>query len=269
MTTLVARVRKSFDGFTLDVEVETPLEGAVGLVGASGSGKSTLLACLAGHLAPDDGRIAIGGDVLFDRAARLDVPPARRGVGMVFQEALLFPHLSVRANLLYGARGREPALFARVIDALGLGALLERRPGALSGGERQRVALGRALLARPRLLLLDEPLASVDEARRTAALTLLRGLGRELDMRLLYVSHLEAEIAQLTRAVITLSGGRLETVPSAAATAREAAPAGDERPRDRPSEASRSRPVLSRRHAPARPGRRRALPSSPMPSRRT
>jgi molybdate transport system ATP-binding protein len=175
----------------------------------------------------------------------------------------------VRANLLYGARGREPALFARVIDALGLGALLERRPGALSGGERQRVALGRALLARPRLLLLDEPLASVDEARRTAALDLLRRLGRELDMRLLYVSHLEAEIAQLTRAVITLSGGRLAPVTDTAPTAGEAVRAGAERPRDRLSEPSRSRPGLSRRHAPARPGRRRPLPSSPTPSRRT
>ncbi|MFP4126377.1 MAG: ATP-binding cassette domain-containing protein, partial [Alphaproteobacteria bacterium] len=159
MTTLAARVRKTLGGFTLDVDIDAPLDdGALGLVGPSGSGKSTLLACLAGHLKPDAGRIAVGERVLFDRARRLDVPPARRGVGMVFQEALLFPHLSVRANLRYGARGREPALFARVIDALGVGDLLDRRPGALSGGERQRVALGRALLARPRLLLLDEPL---------------------------------------------------------------------------------------------------------------
>ncbi len=248
MTTLGARVRKTLGGFTLDVDIEARLDGALGLVGPSGSGKSTLLACLAGHLAPDAGRIALGERVLFDRAARIDVPPARRGVGMVFQEALLFPHLSVRANLLYGARGREPALFAHVVEALGVGELLDRRPGALSGGERQRVALGRALLARPRLLLLDEPLASLDGARRERVLALLTELARELDMAMVYVSHAADEIARLAARVVTLEGGRL-------AAGAEAVPP------PRPA-ARRPRANVSRRGRPAAPPAwRRSRPS--------
>jgi molybdate transport system ATP-binding protein len=141
---------------------------------------------------------------------------------MVFQEALLFPHLSVRANLRYGVRGREPALFARVVDALGVGELLERRPGALSGGERQRVALGRALLARPRLLLLDEPLASLDGARRAQVLSLLADLARELAMAMVYVSHAPDEIAQLARGVVTLDAGRLAAATGDVESARPA-----------------------------------------------
>ena len=248
MTRLALRVRKHFENFTLDIDLEAPLEGALGLVGASGSGKSTLLACIAGHLAPDEGRIALGGDVLFDRAARIDVPPARRGVGMVFQEALLFPHMSVRANLLYGVRRRDPALFARVVDTLGVGALLGRRPGALSGGERQRIALGRALLARPRLLLLDEPLASVDVARRDAALELLRHFGRTLELRMVYVSHIGAEITQLTQEVITLADGVRQTA------------ATPSRPRPAPRAAEPTSAIGSRSIDPQ--------PRSPMPAPR-
>jgi molybdate transport system ATP-binding protein len=158
---------------------------------------------------------------------------------MVFQEALLFPHLSVRANLLYGARQQDAALFVRVVDALGVGALLDRRPGALSGGERQRVSLGRALLARPRLLLLDEPLASLDGARRERVLALLTELAGELDMGMVYVSHAPEEIGRLARRVVTLDAGRL-----AASTETVERPAAAPR---------RPRAAVSRRGRPAAP----------------
>lgn len=228
---LELRVRKTLGAFTLDVDLAVPLDGALGLVGASGSGKSTLLACIAGHLAPDAGRIAVDDRALFDHTARVDVPPARRDVGMVFQEALLFPHMNVRANLLYGARGGDRALFERVVEALGVDPLLDRRPGALSGGERQRVALGRALMARPRLLLLDEPLASLDGARREVVLGLLAELGDELAMAMVHVSHAAADIARATRRVITLDGGRVRRDTAIAGDRVEPAPPGRARPR--------------------------------------
>ncbi|MEO1090520.1 MAG: ATP-binding cassette domain-containing protein [Pseudomonadota bacterium] len=203
------RAHKALDGFTLDVDVAVPLAGGLGLVGPSGSGKSTLLACIAGHTALDAGRIILGDRVLFDAVARIDTPPARRGVGIVFQDSLLFPHLRVRANLLYGARRPEPWLFERLVEALALEPLLDRRPASLSGGERQRVALGRALLARPRLLLLDEPLASLDRARAEVVLRLLADLRDELAMDMIYVSHAPAEIAQLASRVLVLDAGRV------------------------------------------------------------
>jgi molybdate transport system ATP-binding protein len=238
---LELRVRKTLGAFTLDVDLAVPFGGALGLVGPSGSGKSTLLACIAGHLAPDAGRIAVGDRVLFDHAARLDVPPARRDVGMVFQEALLFPHMTVRANLLYGARRGDRPLLDRVIEALGVDALLDRRPGALSGGERQRVALGRALMARPRLLLLDEPLASLDDARREVVLALLAELGDELAMAMVHVSHASADIARATRRVITLDGGRVRRDAAVGGHGAEPPPPAPEPARAR-----------SRRSAPAR-----------------
>ncbi len=207
--TLELRVKKTVGAFNLDLDVAAPLGAAVGLVGHSGSGKSTLLACIAGHLRPDAGRIALAGRVLFDSERRIEVRPAQRHVGLVFQEALLFPHMSVRANLLYGARGCDARLIAHVVDVLGLSTLLQRRTGALSGGERQRIALGRALLARPQLLLLDEPLASLDAARRDAALQLLADLAESAGMSMVYVSHAPNEVARLTKQIIRLAGGRI------------------------------------------------------------
>ena len=157
-----------FPAFELDVAFEAP-PGVTALFGRSGSGKTTVVNAVAGLLQPHEGRIVADGSVLLDTAARVRVPPHRRRVGVVFQEGRLFPHLTVRQNLSYGARFRRrgPARpeVERIVELLGIGHLLARRPGGLSGGEKQRVAIGRALLSAPRLLLMDEPLASLDEAR--------------------------------------------------------------------------------------------------------
>ncbi|TCP34536.1 molybdate transport system ATP-binding protein [Rhodothalassium salexigens DSM 2132] len=196
-------------GFTLDVAFAAPAAGILGLVGPSGAGKSTLVACLAGHDRPDTGRIAVRGRPLFDHRRNTHVRPAERGIGVVFQDGLLFPHLSVRANLRYGARPGDPAFEARVVDILDLGPLLGRRPGGLSGGERQRVALGRAVLARPALLLLDEPLSGLDEARRAEAMRLIERLRDEAQTPMVFISHAAEEIRRLADRVLTLRAGRI------------------------------------------------------------
>jgi molybdate transport system ATP-binding protein len=184
----------------------------VGLFGRSGAGKSSVVNAIAGITRPARGVIRVNGQVLFDSAQRVDLPPERRRVGYVFQDALLFPHLDVEANLLYGMRRRgaherfiDPA---NVIDLLGLAGLLRRRPNALSGGERQRVAIGRALLAQPRLLLLDEPLASLDVPRRMEILDYVERLRDGLHIPMVYVSHSVPEIARLADTVVVLSDGR-------------------------------------------------------------
>ena len=158
-------ITRSTGAFTLDVALQAAT-GVTAVFGPSGAGKTTLARCVAGLARPDGGRIALDGRVLWE--GRTDVPPHKRDIGYVFQEARLFPHLSVRQNLLYGAgRGTDPATVA---EMLGIGPLLERRPGGLSGGEAARVAIGRALLRRPKLLILDEPLAALDARRRDAVL---------------------------------------------------------------------------------------------------
>lgn len=184
--------------------------GALALFGRSGSGKSTVLGLIAGLLRPDAGHVRIDGETLVDVAAGVFVPPHRRRIGVVFQDALLFPHLSVRANLDYGrrfaARGR-PVDADAVIAMLGIGHLLERRPGGLSGGERQRVAIGRALLSGPRLLLLDEPLASLDFERRREVMPYVQRLRDELGWPLVYVSHAVDEVARIAHDVVLLDDG--------------------------------------------------------------
>lgn len=199
-----------FGGFALDVAFTAP-GGVTALFGRSGAGKTTVVNAVAGLLRPSSGRIAAGGEVLFDAAAGVFVPPHRRRVGYVFQDGRLFPHLSVRANLLYGARfaGAGEAELPRVVGLLGLDALLARRPGALSGGEKQRVAIGRALLARPRMLLMDEPLAALDEARKAEILPYVERLAGETGLPILYVSHSVAEVARLAATVVVLAEGRV------------------------------------------------------------
>ena len=210
------------------VEVSFASEGRVtGLFGASGAGKTSLVNMIAGLLPPDRGVIAIDGDVLDDTADGVHIPPHRRRIGYVFQDARLFPHLDIRQNLDYGRRmnrlAEDPVLWARVTDLLDIGGLLDRRPGKLSGGERQRVALGRALLAQPRLLLLDEPLGSLDEERKVEILPYLVRLRDEANVPMVYVSHDAAEMRQLATQVVMLRRGRViafggvEVLPLAAA----------------------------------------------------
>ncbi len=188
----------------------------VALFGPSGAGKSTVVHAVAGLVRPDSGSIRIGGAVLFDSATGTDVPPHRRRLGYVFQDARLFPHLSVRSNLLYGHRltpaAERTADPDAVIAMLGIGALLDRRPDTRSGGERQRVAIGRALLASPRILLMDEPLASLDAARKAEILPWLERLRDESTVPILYVSHSVEEVNRLAEEVVTMEAGRVTGV---------------------------------------------------------
>jgi molybdate transport system ATP-binding protein len=204
-------IEQQLGAFRLDVKfsAEAPI---LGLFGRSGSGKTSVINAIAGIVKPRRGSIRINGVVLFDSAQRIDLRPDERRVGYVFQDALLFPHMDVESNLLYGQRLRAPRdRFideARVVELLGLGALLRRKPIALSGGERQRVAIGRALLAQPRILLMDEPLAALDIARKREILDYIERLRDELEIPILYVSHSVTEIARLADTVVLLSDGK-------------------------------------------------------------
>jgi molybdate transport system ATP-binding protein len=196
------------------IEASFTSEGRVtGLFGASGAGKTSLINMIAGLLKPDRGIIAVDNETLDDTAGRIHVPPYRRRIGYVFQDARLFPHLDVNQNLDYGRRmnglKRDPASEARITDLLDIGGLKDRRPGQLSGGERQRVALGRALLSKPRLLLLDEPLGSLDEGRKIEILPYLVRLRDESGIPMVYVSHDAAELRQLATQIVMLRNGRV------------------------------------------------------------
>jgi molybdate transport system ATP-binding protein len=190
--------------------------GATALFGSSGAGKTSIVNMIAGLVAPDRGRIVLDDTVLFDSSARVNLPAHRRRIGYVFQEGRLFPHLSVAQNLDYGrwmaGLPREAAERERVIDLLDIGHLLPRRPGHLSGGERQRVAFGRALLMRPRLLLLDEPLASLDRARKLEILPYLAKLRDDAHVPMVYVSHQAGEIQKLASQVVRIEDGRVLAV---------------------------------------------------------
>lgn len=207
---LEVAIRKQLGVLALDVEfaAEAPV---LGLFGRSGSGKTSVVNAIAGLVKPDGGRIAIDGEVLFDAVRGVNLPPEKRRIGYVFQDGLLFPHLSVRRNLLYGAsRARAAKItFDAVVALLGLGTLLERRPLALSGGEKQRVAIGRALLSQPRLLLMDEPLASLDNPRRMEILRYIERLRDELGLPVVYVSHSVAEVTRLADHVVLLDEGKV------------------------------------------------------------
>ena len=195
----------------------TAAPGLTALFGRSGSGKTSLVSIVGGLIRPDRGRVAIDGQTLVDTERRLFVPAHKRRIGYVFQDSRLFPHLSVRRNLLYGrwfARGEGGATadLGSVVELLGIGHLLERQPDSLSGGEKQRVAIGRALLARPRLLLMDEPLASLDEARRAEILPYIERLRDKAGVPILYVSHSVAEVARLATTVVIMAEGTVTAV---------------------------------------------------------
>jgi molybdate transport system ATP-binding protein len=199
--------------FRLEARFAAPTPGVVALFGPSGAGKSTLVNAIAGLLSGVAGQVRLDGSTWLDSAANVDLPTERRRVGYVFQDARLFPHLDVRGNLRYGER-RAPAAghFAvrdEIVALLGLEPLLSRRVHQLSGGERQRVALGRALLAQPRLLLLDEPLAAVDGARRDEVLPYLESLRDRFAIPMMYVSHQYDEVLRLATHIVLLAGGRV------------------------------------------------------------
>jgi len=212
MSVLAVDVEKRLGEFTLAARF-TASGGVTALFGPSGAGKTTIANMIAGLVAPERGSIAIDKSMLFDAATGIDVPPHRRRIGYVFQEGRLFPHLSVRKNLDYGRRMNGHAYdakeFARIAQLLDVGHLLDRRPRALSGGERQRIAVGRALLTRPRLLLLDEPLASLDSARKDEILPYLVRLRDEARLPMVYVSHDAGELRQIATNVVRLDGGRV------------------------------------------------------------
>jgi len=205
-------LRHRLGAFTLDVQFRAP-SGVTVLFGRSGSGKTSIVNAVAGLLIPDEGRIVSDERVLLDTAAGVRVKPHRRRLGYIFQEGRLFPHLTVRQNLGYGAwfapKGAARADLAQVVDLLGLGALLERRPAALSGGEKQRVAIGRALLAAPQLILADEPLAALDEARKAEILPYFERLRDSVSVPILYVSHSASEVARLATTVVAIEAGRV------------------------------------------------------------
>lgn len=207
---LEIRIRQQLGAFALDIDFSADAP-VVALFGKSGSGKSSVVNAIAGLSRPDAGRIVADGTVLFDSALGIDLPPEARRVGYVFQEGLLFPHMSVWQNLLYGQRTDEPAGIGlgALAELLGIAHLLDRRPASLSGGEKQRVAIGRAILARPRLLLMDEPLASLDTPRRSEILRLVERLRDELGVRIVYVSHSIGEVTRLADAVVLVNEGRV------------------------------------------------------------
>ena len=215
---LSVELRHRFPAIDIAIAFEVPSPGVTVLFGPSGSGKSTVLAAAAGLLRADACRIAIDGDILADTRAGVNLPPERRRVGLVFQELRLFPHMSVRNNLAFGLRRTEARQigFDEVVDLLEIGPLLERRPTTLSGGERQRVAIGRALLAQPRLLLMDEPLASLDQPRKAEILPYLARLKTMLRLPVLYVTHSLDELLQLADSVVLMEAG---TVVAAGAVA--------------------------------------------------
>lgn len=199
-------LKHAFDRFQLDAQFTAPA-GVTVLFGRSGSGKSTILKATAGLLRPDEGRVTLHDRTLCDTAKGIWLPPHKRGLGVIFQEGRLFPHLTVRQNLLYSRR-KAPNL-SRVVEMLGIGDLLDRRPRALSGGEQQRVAIGRALLSDPQLILADEPLAALDEPRKAEILPYFERLRDEARCPILYVTHSPAEVARLATTVVVLDEGKV------------------------------------------------------------
>jgi molybdate transport system ATP-binding protein len=208
--TLDVAVTRRLGAFTLDVAFQAPA-GVTAVLGRSGAGKSTLVAAVAGLTRPDAGRITLGDAVLFDRAARVDLAVRKRRIGVVFQESRLFPHFSVRTNLMFGRRRSEAggADFDQVVETLGISALLDRRPRSLSGGEKQRVAIGRALLSNPHALLFDEPLAALDAERKAEIMPFLETIVAGAEIPVIYVTHALEEARRLADRLVVLDAGRV------------------------------------------------------------
>jgi molybdate transport system ATP-binding protein len=203
-----------FKEFHIELAFDAKQGSITSLFGRSGTGKTSVINMIAGLTKPDTGFIKVGEDVLFDSANGINVPPEKRRLGYIFQDSRLFPHLNVRSNLLYGAKevpsNYQEITFDRVVDVLEIGSLLERRPGNLSGGEKQRVAIGRALLSQPRLLLMDEPLASIDVQLRSEILPFIEDLRDTFGLSVLYVSHAIDEVIRLADKMVLISNGAKE-----------------------------------------------------------
>jgi molybdate transport system ATP-binding protein len=208
---LSVRLRHDFPSVRMDMAFDIPSPGVTALFGPSGAGKTTIILAAAGLLRPDECRIEVDGQTMADTATGFWLPPERRRAGLVFQDAKLFPHMSVATNLRFGMRRAPPGTvrFDDVVELLGIAALLDRRPHTLSGGERQRVAIGRALLAQPRLLLMDEPLASLDAARKAEILPYLTRLKTALRLPVLYVTHDLDEVSRLADSMVLIDAGRV------------------------------------------------------------
>jgi molybdate transport system ATP-binding protein len=210
---LEVQVRRKQGDFTMDAAFSAEKSGITALFGPSGAGKTSIVNMVAGLTRPDEGRIVMNGRCLFDSARGIDEPPQKRRVGYIFQDARLFPHLSVRGNLAYGMRlpskSEQYVDFDQVVQLLGIAPLLDRRPARLSGGEKQRVAIGRALLCSPSLLLMDEPLASLDDSRKSEILPFISRLYHDFSTPIMYVSHVLKEIESLAHHLVFLENGRV------------------------------------------------------------
>jgi molybdate transport system ATP-binding protein len=215
LSVLALDVEKRLGDFTVVAKFETE-SSVTALFGPSGAGKTSLINMIAGLIAPDRGRISYRGKLLFDAAGKVNLPPYRRQFGYVFQDGRLFPHLTVRGNLEYGRRmyrlKRDANELERVIAMLDIAHLADRRPGKLSGGERQRVAIGRALLMRPQLLLLDEPLASLDAARKAEIMPYLERLRDEAHVPMIYVTHQADDARRLATTVVRVEAGQVTAI---------------------------------------------------------
>jgi molybdate transport system ATP-binding protein len=214
---LAVEIRHRLGHFRLDVGFEAG-SGLTALFGRSGSGKTSIVNAIGGLIRPRHGRVAVDDTVLLDTERRIFVPPHRRRIGYIFQEGRLFPHMTVRQNLLYGRwftpRHARYLSLGQVVDLLGIAHLLDRRPAGLSGGEKQRVAIGRALLASPRLLLMDEPLAALDDPRKAEILPFIERLRDELRIPIVYVSHSLREVTRLATTLVLIADGRVQAAGS-------------------------------------------------------
>ena len=206
------RVFRRQGGFQVDADFKTENTGITALFGPSGAGKTSVINMVAGLIRPDRGRIVVQGRVLFDSERGVDLPPAKRSIGYIFQDGRLFPHLSIRGNLTFGMKLTPPSrrciALDQVVDLLGIQHLLDRRPAKLSGGEKQRVAIGRALLMSPRVLLMDEPLSSLDEGRKEEVLPFIAKLPCTFSIPILYVTHSIDEIERLSDYLVLMADGK-------------------------------------------------------------
>jgi molybdate transport system ATP-binding protein len=227
---LEVMVKRKQGDFLVDVAFSVPEKGITALFGPSGVGKTSVVNMIAGLSRPDSGRIVLGGRVIYDAEEGIHVSPDGRGIGYIFQDGRLFPHLTVQGNLVYGMKlvpeDRRYVGLDQVVDLLGIRSLLGRRPAKLSGGEKQRVAIGRAFLCSPALLLMDEPLASLDGPRKEEVLPFIAKICRKFSTPVLYVSHSVSEITRLAHQVVILDNGRVAASGPAEELAAHLRPGG-------------------------------------------